>query len=156
MKTLKLAALFSLIALTVYSNNFITTRETDKTLESRSLPSVEDIEFPLYHIVYDYATDLFEISLDPQYVNYNPGNYTYIVMYMDVETPEGFRCRYSWAFPMKGRCWADMTRAYIGEYEVWLELDGVEFNRTTFSIPNPFDNRYRDGILNFQTSTFGN
>ena len=160
MKTLKFLFFFSLLALTACNNDEFyqiqSENEAENSLKSRSLSSVEEIEYPLYHVVYNPTTEMLNITLDPQYTNYNPSNYSYIVMYMEVQTLSGYKQRYSTAFPMKGSCWADMYYALIGNYVVWLELDGVEFNRTTFTIPTPINNHYRDGNLFFQTAPFSN
>lgn len=128
----------------------------DNLLKSRSVESVEDFVYPNYHVVYDPTTDMLNITLDPQDTDYDPGVFTHIVFYMDVETPSGYSRRYGGAFPMKGRCWADMYYAFIGEYEVRLEINGIVFNTTRFSIPTPINNHTRTGNITFQSATFGN
>ena len=161
MKTLKLAALISLLAFTACNNDEFyeiqSTIETEKTLESRSLESVEEeIEYPLYHVVYDPTTEMLNITLDPQYKDYNPGVYTHIYYFLDVEKPDGSSRRYGGAFPIKGRCWADMTNAFVGFYTMHLYINGVEFNTTTFVLNTTLDFRHRDGNITFETATFGN
>ena len=161
MKTLKLAFLFSLFAFTACNNDefyeFQSAKETEEILESRSLESVEeDFEYPLYHVVYDPTTEMLNITLDPQYVNYDPGIYTHITFTLSYEAYTGYTRRYYGAFPIKGRCWADMYYANIGEYEMCLEINGVVFNRPKFSIPTPVNNHTRTGNIIFQSATFGN
>ena len=139
------------------SNNEFVDVESNNTdsnglVSEAKAPVTDVVEYPLYHVVYDPTTEMLDISLDPQYEDYDPGVYTHITFFLDVNVHGGGSRRYGGAFPMKGHCWADVSRAYIGFYTMHLYVNGVEFNTTTFVINDDLDNRFRDGSIMFQSN----
>ncbi len=143
----------SLALMSFQSNNEFVGVESNNNDSSdlvSEAPVTDVVEYPLYHVVYDPTTEMLDISLDPQYEDYDPGVYTHITFFLDVDIHGGGSRRYGGAFPIKGHCWAEMTRAFVGQYTMHMYINGVEFNTTTFYLPTTFDSRYRDGSINFR------
>ena len=148
----------SLALMSFQSNNEFVDVESNNNdlndLVSEAEASVTDvIEYPLYHVVYDPTTQMLDISLDPQYKDYDPGVYTHITLELDVVSYTGIRRTYYGAFPIKGHCWADMTEAYLGSYTMHLFINGYEFNTTHFEKATPRDH-FISGMIQFQTEQF--
>ena len=145
----------SLALMSFQSNNEFVDVESNNTdsnglVSEAKAPVTDVVEYPLYHVVYDPTTEMLDISLDPQYEDYDPGVYTHITFFLDVNIHGGGSRRYSGAFPIKGHCWANMSMAYVGQYTMHLYIDGIEFNTTTFYLPTAFDGRIRNGSIMFQ------
>lgn len=141
------------------SNNEFVDVESNNTdsnglVSEAKAPVTDVVEYPLYHVVYDPTTEMLDISLDPQYEDYDPGVYTYISFFLDVDIRGGGSRRYGGAFSMKGHCWADMRDAFIGEYTMYMYVDGVLFNTTHFSRSTSYFSQVLSGRITFNSEQF--